>query len=57
MRVLPQDTQYITDLILVKETLVFLDYSVESLAAIKITHHNLYRSFKALFEALWSRLA
>ncbi len=53
VRVLPRHTEYITDLILVKDTLVFLDYSLESRAAIKITHRNLFISFSALFEELW----
>jgi hypothetical protein len=57
LKVLPRDTHYITDLMMVKDTLVFLDYSRESLAAIKITHRNLYLSFTALFEALWRRLS
>jgi len=56
LKTLPSKTRYITDLILVKNTLVFLDYSRESLAAIKITHGNLYISFRALFEELWSSL-
>jgi hypothetical protein len=56
VRLLPAESRYITDFILVDGTILLIDYSPTSPAAVKIIHQNLYISFKALFDEIWEGL-
>ncbi len=55
VRLLPASSRYLTDLILVDGTILLIDYSPTSPAAVKITHQNLYTSFKAIFDEVWEQ--
>ena len=55
IKLLPSDTDYVTDLILTEGYVVLLDYSPASRAAVKIKQANLFRSFSAIFDDLWGR--
>lgn len=56
LKMLPAKTEYLTDLILTEDTVILLDYSPKSPAAVKIKQKNLFLSFTTIFEELWSRL-
>jgi predicted transcriptional regulator len=55
VRFLPANSSYLTDLILVDGTILLIDYSPASPAAVKITHQNLYTSFRAIFDEVWGQ--
>lgn len=56
LKELPPDTDVVSDVLLIKGSVILIDYDPKKEAAVKITHGNHFRSMMALFETLWKTI-